>query len=51
MTIAPNGVIIFVSELFTGSISDRQLTKQSGFIEMLKDVPPGKSIMADNCSR
>jgi len=36
-----------VSELFTGSISDRQLTIQSGSLEMLKDVPPGKSIMAD----
>ena len=41
------GSIIFVSELFTGSISDRQLTIQSGIVEILKDVPPGKSIMAD----
>ena len=37
----------FVSELFTGSISDRQLTIQSGFLEMLKSVPHGRSVMAD----
>ena len=47
LTVAPNGAIISVSELFTGSISDRQLTIQSGIVEILKDVPPGKSIMAD----
>ena len=43
----PNGAVIFVSELFTGSISDRQLTIQSGFLEMLKSVPHGRSVMAD----
>jgi len=47
LAVAPNGAIIFVSELFTGSISDRQLTIQSGFLEMLKGVPSGKSVMAD----
>ena len=47
LAVAPNGTIIFVSELFTGSISDRQLTIQSEIVEILKDVPPGKSLMAD----
>ena len=47
LTVAPNGTIIFVSKLFTGSISDRQLTIQSGFLEMLKAIPSGRSIMAD----
>ena len=47
LTVSPNGAIIFVSELFTGSISDRQLTIQSGFLEMLKSVPHGRSVMAD----
>ena len=41
------GTIIFVSQLYTGSISDRELTKQSGFLELLRNVPRGKSIMAD----
>ena len=47
ITGAPNGAIIFISELFTGSISDRQLTIQSGLLEMLKTVPRGRSVMAD----
>jgi len=47
LAIAPNGAIIFVSQLYTGSISDRELTKQSGFLELLKNVPRGKSVMAD----
>lgn len=38
LAVAPNGAIIFVSELFTGSISDRQLTTQRGFLKMLKSV-------------
>ena len=45
--IAPNGCITFVSELFTGSISDRTLTQQSGILDLMKLVPPGKSVMAD----
>ena len=43
----PNGAIIFVSELFMGSVSDSQLVVQSGFLEMLKDVPSGRLIMVD----
>ena len=38
---------MFVSQLYTGSISDRQLTKESGFLELLSSVLKGKSIMAD----
>ena len=48
LAVAPNGAIIFISELFTGSISDRKLTIQSGLLEMLKTVPRGRSVMADN---
>ena len=44
---APNGSFIFVSELYTGSISDRQLLLESGFLDLLSTLPPGKSIMAD----
>lgn len=42
----PNGAIIFVSELYVGSISDVELTRVSGLIQMLS----GKSdicVMAD----
>ena len=45
--IAPNGSFIFISQLYTGSISDRQLVIESGLLQLLEDVPPGKSVMAD----
>ena len=45
--IAPNGCIIFVSELFTGSVSDRDLTVWSGILDLLSTVPPRKSVMVD----
>ena len=45
--IAPNGSFIFISELFTGSISDRQVIMESGFLDLLSLLPPGKTIMAD----
>lgn len=38
---------MFVSELFTGSISDRALFEHSGILELLDLVPCGKSIMID----
>ena len=37
----------FVSQLFTGSISDREVTERSGILNLLHYVPYGKSIMAD----
>ena len=42
--ISPDGVITFVSSLFPGSISDKELTRQSGLLKLLE---PGDSIMAD----
>ena len=45
--IAPNGCITFVSELYTGSISDREITIDSGILNLLKSVSPGKAVMAD----
>ena len=47
VAIAPNGAFIFVSQLYTGSISDRELFVQSGIDDLLKKVPPGRSIMVD----
>jgi len=47
LAVAPNGAINFVSQLYTGSTSDRELTKQSGFLDLLKSVPRGKSVLAD----
>ena len=47
IAIAPNGCFIFVSELYSGSISDRELTEECGFLDLLHRVPQGKGIMAD----
>ena len=44
---APNGCFTFIRDLFTSSISDRELVCRSGFLDLLELVPPGKSIMAD----
>ena len=45
--IIPSGAIAFVSELFTGSISDRELFEQSGLLKLLESIPRGRSLMAD----
>ncbi|XP_065199188.1 uncharacterized protein LOC135830965 [Sycon ciliatum] len=45
--IAPNGTFTFISQLFTGCISDKQLVVESGIIPLLDSVPPGKRVMAD----
>ena len=45
--IIPSGAIAFVSELFTGSISDHELFEQSGLLKLLYSIPQGRSLMAD----
>ena len=42
--IAPHGAITFVSALFAGSISDKEILKQSGIVPLLK---PTMAIMVD----
>ncbi|XP_046577230.1 uncharacterized protein LOC124285121 [Haliotis rubra] len=49
----PNGSLMFVSELFTGSISDKAITEQSGFYDVIKSmkeighINEGDGIMVD----
>ncbi|CAN8006746.1 unnamed protein product, partial [Ixodes hexagonus] len=43
--ISPNGLVSFVSELFTGSISDRESVIQSGFLDLSFDE--NDAVMAD----
>jgi len=42
--ISPSGAIMFVSKLFSGSVSDKELTRQSGILDLLET---GDSVMAD----
>ena len=44
VAISPAGHIIFVSSLYTGSISDTELVERSGFLSLLKN---GDEVMAD----
>ena len=37
-------MITFISELYAGSVTDRELTRRSGVLDLLE---PGDSIMAD----
>ena len=41
---APNGAIMFTSDVFEGSISDRDIVIKSGFLDFLS---PGDTVMAD----
>ena len=42
--ISPSGAVIFVSDLYPGSISDKELTRQCGLLDKLES---GDSVMAD----
>ena len=42
--ISPSGAITFVSNLFSGAISDKELTRRSGILLLLET---GNSVMAD----
>ena len=45
--VAPNSAFIFISVLFTGSISDCELFIKSGIESLLRKVPARKSLMVD----
>ena len=42
--ISPDGTVTFVSSLYPGCISDKELTRKSGILDLLE---PGDSVMAD----
>lgn len=42
--IAPSGLITFVSKLYTGSVTDKELTLLSGVLDLLE---PGDTVMVD----
>jgi hypothetical protein len=44
VSIHPDGYINFVSRAYPGKISDDEITKESGFLDMLKG---GMGVMAD----
>lgn len=42
--VAPNGLVTFISPLYTGCISDKEITRISGVLPLLE---PGDDVMAD----
>ena len=42
--VAPNGSIVYVSDLYEGSISDRAIVEKCGFVDTLN---PGDLVLAD----
>ena len=46
--ISPGGAVTFISQLYTGSISDREFVRRSGFLDLPFDDK--NSIMADKGS-
>ena len=44
--ISPGGAITFISQLYTGSISDREIVARSGFLDL--PFEDNDSVMADN---
>uniref|UniRef100_A0AAY5KP50 DDE Tnp4 domain-containing protein n=1 Tax=Esox lucius TaxID=8010 RepID=A0AAY5KP50_ESOLU len=42
--ISPSGLVTFVSDLYTGSISDKEITRESGILSLLEE---GDEVMAD----
>lgn len=45
VVIAADGAITFLSKLFTGSVSDKELVEKSGFVKL--GFQPGDSVMAN----
>jgi hypothetical protein len=43
--ISPSGAITFISQLYTGSVSNCEIVQRSGFLEL--DFVEGDSVMAD----
>ena len=43
----PDGAVNFVSNMYGGSISDREIVRDSGFLDLLPAAGPGTSLMAD----
>lgn len=44
MAIAPNGSIVYISDLYEGSISDREIVEKCGFLQY---ISPGDMVLAD----